>query len=242
MDPRQTLTRNPAAVHACLRELPDGRLVTTKGCKIYVPVRYNERGLASIGVETHVVGIYAIVVEDKFYGVCNVNAMQRIEPTSTIKVVHNDEEYNEFYFEPGSTVVSSVQLVKTDTLVFKIYDEIISKGRVPWYLGYADLGKIFDTAPYHAGAKIGHNHEVTELLISMIARDETDRTKYYRQTVQSMADVLKKPPAYIPLRSVTYAATNTTSKLAGSYFKDGLTSALVSPTDRTEPIEEILRR
>jgi hypothetical protein len=242
MDPKATLSRNPAAVHACLKELPDGRLVTTKGCKIYIPTRYNERGLASIGIETHVVGIYAITVEDKFYGVCSVNAMQRIEPTSTMKVVFDDEEYYEFYFEPGSTVVSSLQLVKTDTLVFKIYDEIISKGRVPWYLEYPDLGKIFDTAVYHAGARIGQNHEVTELLISMIARDAKDRTKYYRQTVQSLAEVREKPPAYIPLRSVTYAATNTTSKLAGSYFKDGLNSALVSPADRTEPIEELLRR
>lgn len=241
MNPKE-LIRDASRVHGCLKELPDGRLVTTKGCKIYTPTRFAERGLASIGIETHIVGVYAIVVEDKFYGVSMVNAMQRIEPTSTIKVVIGDEEYYEFSFEPGSTVVSSVQLVKTDTLVYKIYDEIIAKGRVPFYLGYTELGKLFDTALYHAGAKIGTNHEVTELIISMISREPSDRAKYYRQTVQSMADVQTKPPAFIPLRSVTYAATNTTNKLAGSYFKEGLTSALVSPADRVERIEELLRR
>ena len=242
MDPRQRFKRDAGAVQAYLKELPDGRLVTTKGCKIYIPTRYAERGLASIGIETHIVGIYAIVVEDQYYAVCSVNAMQRIEPTSSIKVVFNDEEYYEFTFDPGSTVISSLQLVKTDTLVFKIYDEIISKGRVPWYLGYADLGRLFDTAKYHAGANIGQNHEVTELLISMIARDSKDRRVYYRQSVKTLKDVQDNPPAFIPLRSTTYGATNTTSKLAGSYFKDGLTSALVSPADRVEPIEDILRR
>jgi len=242
MHPLQRWKRNGEAVQACLKELPDERLVTTKGCKIYIPVRYASRGLASIGIETHIVGIYGIVVEDQYYAVCSVNAMQRIEPSSSVKIVLDDEEYYEFTFDPGSTVISSLQLVKTDTLVFKIYDEIISKGRVPWYLGYEDLGRLFDTAPYHAGAKIGQNHEVMELLISMIARDPKDRRIYYRQSVKSLEDVQKRPPAFIPLRSTIYGATNTTSKLAGSYFKDGLTSALVSPADRVEPIEEILRR
>lgn len=241
MNPRN-LVRDPARVHACLKELPDGRLVTTKGVKIYVPTRFAERGLAQIGIETHIVGIYAITVEDKYYGVSLVNAMQRIQPTSTVKVVLDDDEYYEFSFAPGATVVSSVQLVRTDTLVYKIYDEIIAKGRVPWYLGYPELAKLFDTAQYHAGANIGQNHEVTELIVSMIARDPKNRARYYRQVVQSPADVVKTPPVFIPLRSVTYAATNTTNKLAGSYFKEGLVSALVTPAERVERIEELLRR
>lgn len=241
MDPK-SLVRDPHRVHACLKELADGRLVAVKDVKIYVPTRFAERGLASIGIETHVVGIYAIVAEDRYYGVSLVNAMERIEPTSTVKVVMDDDEYYEFYFAAGATVVSSVQLVRTDTLVYKIYDEIIAKGRVPWYLGYTELGKLFDTAQYHAGANIGQNHEVTELIVSMIARDPKDRARYYRQVVQSPADMVKVPPVFVPLRSVTWAATNTTNKLAGSYFKEGLASALVTPADRVERIEDLLRR
>lgn len=241
MDPR-TLTRDPARVQACLKELPDGRLVAIKNVKIYVPSRFAERGLAQIGIETHIVGIYAIVAEDQYWGVSLVNAMHRIEPTSTVKVVFDDDEYYEFSFAPGATVVSTVQLVRTDTLVYKVYDEIIAKGRVPWYLGYPELGKIFDTAKYHAGANIGQNHEVTELIVSMIARDPANRARYYRQVVRSREDLKKHPPVFIPLRSVTYAATNTTNKLAGSYFKEGLVSALVTPAERVERIEELLLR
>lgn len=241
MNPK-LLKRDPAKVQSYLKELPDGRLVTTKGCKIIIPSRFAERGLAFIGIETQIVGIYAMIVDDAYYGVSLVNAMIRIEPTSTMKIVIDEEEHCEFYFEPGATVIPDTQLVKIDTLVYKIYDEIIAKGRVPWYLGYTELGKLFDTAKYHAGANIGTNHEVTELIVSMISRDAKDRTKYYRQTVKTMDEVTKHPPAFIPLRSVTYAATNTTNKLAGSYFKEGVVSALVSPADRVERIEEILRR
>lgn len=241
MDPRR-LTRDAPKVHAALKELPDGRLVTTKGCKIYIPARYAERGLAQVGIDTYIVGIYAIVVDDKYYGVSMVNAMMRIDPTTTQKISVDEEEFYEFYFEPGATVCVSVMLVKTDTLTFKIYDEIIAKGRVPWYLDYNDLGSLFKTAKYHAGANVGQQREVTELIVSMIARDPKDRTKYYRQTVQSQGEIALRPPAFIPLRSVVYQATDTTTKIMGSYFSDGLQSALINPSERTERIEGLLRQ
>lgn len=237
----KSLVRDASVVHACLQELPDASVVATKKVDIYVPVRFEERGLAEVGLETHIVGIYAIVSEDKYYGVSLVNAMMRIEPTSTFKVKIGQTEYYRFNFEPGAVVFSSSNLVKVDTLVYRIYDEIISKGRVPWYLSYEDLGKLFDTAPYHSGAKIGENNEVTELIVSMNARDVNDRTKYYRTTISSHAEAKTKPPVFVPLRSVTYAATNTTNKLAGSYFSAGLVSALNSPADRVERIEGLLR-
>jgi hypothetical protein len=235
------LIRDPKRVQAYLEELPDGSLVCKKAVKIYIPARFAERGLAQIGIETYIVGIYAIVVEDVYYGVSLVNAMMPIEPTSTLKIQIDGDDYYEFTFDAGSVVCPSTDLVKTDVLVYKIYDEIISKGRVPWYLGYLELGQIFDTAGYHAGANIGKNQEVTELIISMISRSEKDRNKYYRTTIQSLDELMTNRPAFIPLRSVQYAATNTTNKLAGSYFSDALVSALVNPSDRVERIESLLR-
>ena len=236
----QKLVRSAPEVHAALTELEDGRVVTKKPVKIYIPTRFADRGLASIGSEIYIVGIYAITVNDLHYGVSVVNAMMRIEPTSLMKVVIDHDEYYEFFFEPGSTVFPSTQLVKTDTLVYRIYDEIISKGHVPWYLGYTELGRLFDSAKYHAGANIGENPEVTELIVSMIARDSKDRRFYYRQVVKNLDDVEKRPPVFIPLRNITYGATNTTNKLAGSYFNEGMTSALINPADRSERIESLL--
>jgi hypothetical protein len=238
----KSLVRDSAKIHSCMQELPDSRLVALKPVKIYVPVRFAERGLAEIGIDTYIVGIYAITTEDKYFAVSNINAMVRIEPTSTMRIKIEGVDYFEFYFEKGSTIISTVNLVKNDVLVYKIYDEIISKGRVPWYLTYADLGHLFDTAYYHAGAHIGKNSEVTELIISMIARNPKNKAEYYRTLVNSPDDLLNKKPAFIPLRSVTYAATNTTNKLAGSYFGTGVVSALVSPSERVERLESLLRR
>lgn len=234
------LIRDAEKIHSVLVELPDGRLVTKKALKIYVPVRFEEHGLAYIGIETIIVGIYAMVLDDTYYAISLVNAMIKIEPTSIIKIDVNGVGYYEFSFDAGAVVMSSTNLVKNDSLVYLIYDEIISKARVPWYVSYIDLGKLFNTSMYHAGANIGGNHEITELMVSLISRDNHDRHKYYRQTIKNLDDVISKPPTYISLKSVAYSATNTTNKLAGSYFHSGVVSALVDPSTRVERIEKII--
>lgn len=235
------LIRKADKVHASIKELDDGSLIAVKECKIYIPLRFTECGLAFVGIETRIIGIYAIVVEGVFYGVSNICALIMITPTSTTKVTINDEEYYEFTFEPGSVITPNTNLVKTDTIVYRIYDEILSKAKVPWYLDYNDLGSLFDTANYHAGANVGNNREVTELIVSMIARNEKDRHVYYRSTIKTAEDLKKHKPVFTPLRSVQYAATNTTNKLAGSYFGVGVNSALVTPATRVEKIEGLLR-
>lgn len=233
--------RDPQRLKSVLRQLPDKRLVTTQPVKIVIPARFAERDLAHIGIETQIVGIFAIILEDKYYSVSLANAMMPITPTSMTKVKYDDDEYYEFSFDAGATILPSTLLVQQDTLVFSINNEIIAKGRVPWYLNYDDLGKLFDSSKYHANANVGQQQEITELMVSLISRAKDDRQLFYRQVVQSYDELVTKPPVFIPLRSVAYNASNTLNKLAGSYARDGLVSALVTPTTRVEKIEELLR-
>ena len=234
------LIRDPGKVKEHLHELNNGSVVCDKEVKIYIPERYLERNMAYVGSDNHILGIYAITIDDQYYGVSLVNAMIPIDPTSTNRIKVNEDNYIEFIFSKGSTVFKSTELVKTATLVYYIFDEFFAKGNIPWFIGYEELGKIFDSAKYHAGANIGSNQEISQLIASLVARDSNDRTKYYRTTINSMNDITTKKPAYIPLRSVEYAATNTLNKLGGSYMAIGITSALVDQTTRVERIESLL--
>lgn len=222
-----------------LKEVGDS-LLTKKECRIYIPERFNERGLADIGKETYIIGIFALVYDNEYTNL-TINAMIKIIPYRTNKVSINGSVYYEFYFNANSLITDNLQLVKKDTIVYYIYDEFISKGKVPWYLDYNDLGGIFDTAKYHADANVGTNREIIELIISLIARNPKNKTLYYRTYVNSQSDVENNPPAIIPLKSVIYAATNTLNRIAGSYMSDGIISALNNPADRTERIENLLR-
>lgn len=241
MDFRQ-LVRDASKVHAALTELPDSSVITTTGCKIYIPYRYVEKKMAYVGAVNYIIGIYAITVQDKYFGVSTINSMIPIDPTDTNRIKIGEDDYLEFVFDPGATVFKSTNLVKTNTIVYRIFDEFFDRGNIPWYIGYDDLGGIFDSASHFAGANIGKNREVTELLASIVARDPNDRTKYYRTCIDSLESMSKTLPAYLPLRSVQYAATNTTAKLGGAYFQQGVVSALNTPSDRVERIEALLRK
>lgn len=112
--------------------------------RFYIPSRFIERGLVEIGIKTHIVGIYAIVLEFTYYAVSLVNAMVQIEPACATKELLMKNEYYEFSFDPGSTVLSSTNLVKTDTLVYRIYAEIIFKGNASLVFEGFRFSWIFD--------------------------------------------------------------------------------------------------
>lgn len=240
MDPRK-LKRDAAKVHASLKEMEDGTLVTTRGVKIYIPARFAEQQMAFLGTETSISGIFAITVDDTYLGVSLANAMMRIEPTITNYIKIEDEDYIEFVFTPGSVVIANINLLKSDIFIYRIYSELLGKGHVPWFMGYQELGRIFESARHHAGVSVGANHAIVEMIVAAISRLADDRTQYYRQSIKTEKD-LATEPTFIPLRSVTYGASNTTAKLVGAYWEEGLTSALVNPSDTVEPIEGLLRR
>lgn len=214
-------------------------IITKKGCKIHIPVHYEESGLVSLGSETYILGIFAWIFEDKYYAFNSTVAKMRVTPTTVNVVTHDDVDYYEFYFEPGSCVIADKMLIVDDTVAYAVYDEVIAKGRVPWYMSYEDKCKLFRSSPKHAGMRVGANKAVMEMIVANTCRDPNDMVRYYRQIL--LTDN-KEQPAHVPFNSVIYGATNTVARLVGSYFELGVMSSLNNPSTRTERIETILRR
>lgn len=235
-----SLIRNKEIISRYLVETSSGQVITKEPCTIQVPVRYNNIGLANIGSTTTIYGCFCIVFGNE-YSVCNINAMVDIIPDLTKQITVNDEQYYEFHFDKGSVVIRTTDLIKTERMLFTVFDEFIFKGNMPWYMGYEDAGKLFDTAGYHAGSRVAESLETIELIISLISRYSGDRTKYLRNILTSYKDTKLSNLAYIPLKNVFYAVTNTLNKLSGNYFNDGVVSSLVIPTTETTDIEKILR-
>lgn len=233
------LKRDPVRIHQILVEREDGAVYTTAPCKIQIPQRYQERHLANVGSEIYILGIFAIISDD-VYGVSITNAMMRINPSSTETIDIDGTAYLEFHFDKGDKIFPNVELVKNDTITFYIYDEFIAKGRIPWFINYYDLPKLFDTARFHAGINLG-NRAILDLISSTIARNAANKTELYRHVLKKPSDVETNPPVIIPFKSVTWNTSDTTSRLIGSYFGDSITSALVNPSDKVERIEELLR-
>ena len=228
---------------ACLSRLAvteDGRVLARAPCRIQVPERWMNVNLGVIAETISVYGFFPIIFEDNTYTVLNVCAMLELTPSRTTQVSVEEEPYYEFHFDQASGIIKSLNLVRQDTLTFSILDEMIMKGKVPWWATVDDLCTIFDTAKKHASSNIGNVPQTIEFLVSVISRKIEERAKPLRQSAVDQKDYGLDRIEFISLKSVL-DLNNTVSKLSGAYFNDGVVSAIVYPSSKTSKVERILR-
>lgn len=234
-----SLERDAPFIQSLMVESGDS-IVAKADLHIHAPTRYFERSLGTLGENKSLLAIYPIISGNKFATQLAMS-MLPITPTVFRKVTVSGIEYYDFFFPKGSVIHPDINSLKRDTLVYQAFDEIIGKGNVGWYLDYATMTHFFDTAKEYANANIGENHEVIELLVSLISRNPVNRRAYYRQAIKTVEDLKKIRPAFIGLKNPIYAGTNTLDRLAGSYMETGIISALTNPSERVERIEKLLR-
>lgn len=230
------IKRDAGKVNAQLGQLKsdDKTKITTKTkAYLYIPYRFVTVGLAIVGDTVKVMSNYAIVTGDS-YAVANLPAMCEIRPDSRKRVKIGDEEYFEFYFEPNSIVLEDTRLFQQSTLVYNLFNEEIAKGNVPFYFSDVDFLFYLDQTSSFADLTLGKNNVSLEMIISSITRSAQDRTKYYRENPDGNY-------SFIPLRNIQLGATNTLSKMMGSYFETGVTSSLAKESEKLEDIERLLR-
>lgn len=231
--------RNRDKVLEALGDTPSKAVIAKKPLKIIFPTRFCDIRLASIGEISHVYGLFAVVVDD-CYTLLNLNAYVELSKASITKAMFNDVEHYVFSYEPGDVVIRTREVVERSALIFLAIDEFVFKGKVPWYVDYDDMGKLFETS-HLAGTKANILPEVMEFLAAYIARKKEDRIKFIRHGATSKADFALNKLAWVPLRNVYWSAPGTVNKLSGAYFADGVVSALVNPSNKVETVESILR-
>lgn len=228
----KNLKRDKEKVLSYFKETPSNSIIVTEDCYVQFPSRFIQRELGDIDIGVEVYGLFALVFNDT-YAVLNF-ASKVILNSNIIEYVQIDDvEYINVMFRKNDVMIINTNLVKKETVIFDILDEIIFKGKIPWYTTYDDLIKMLDTAKPYAGMNL-NNLMGAELLASMCGRCDKDRTKYYRTCSDSEI-------FYIGLRNVFYSATSTLTKLSGSYLNDGIKSALLSPTKDISELEKAVR-
>lgn len=235
------LKRDPDKCNANIIVRGD-EMVTKVPCKIMVPARYIEQGLGVLEPEVYVIAIFALIMEDSYYTVVNAPSMMRLAPTDINHVTIDDVEYIELIFPKGAVVCPQLNLVMRNELVYYVYNELTSKGNYGWWFEEDDMAMPFENADEFCGVRVGSNHAIMQMVCSSCTRVEGDKATQYRHVAKTPADTTKYKPTIIPLRSIIWGPTNTFARAIGPYFKEGLTTALVNPAERSEPIEEMLRR
>jgi hypothetical protein len=232
------LKRDPDYIKKYLLISKD-QVYTKKDMTIHIPQRYAQKSLAILGEENYCVGIFPIIMDNK-YSVMSLMSLLHLSSAVIDEVVINDTDYYTFFFEAGSEFIQETEVVRDDSITFNVFDEFISQGNIPWFIEYLDLANIYDTAGIYADSKMPRYKYPYEILISLMTRSPNDRMKLYRYTLNKYSD-LDRYPDFTQLKSVMYMSKSTLNKIAGAYMDEGVVSALVYPSDRVERIEKLLR-
>lgn len=230
-----------AAVMSTLKSLPNGRVMTTTGCKIHVPESFRGHDLMTMGAEISVLGYFVILLDDGRAARNMTPSMFRMRPATVQLVEVAGKSYYELTFAKGTSVIESREIFIDDIIIFSIFDEILASGRIPWYYDYDDMGRIFKNLPKYTKRQLVPTISIGEMFIAQTCRLVSDRTVPLRMEA-GKGNKLKHPYEFVALRNVQFGANDTLSKIAGARAQtDGFDGAIVNPTESVKPMESLLR-
>jgi len=234
------LVRNPDAIKKCFKQISN-TVVVTKPIRVVFPQRYINKELAHMGTVVNVLSIIAILDDEGNYGVVNLPVFLKLQPSITSEIDMDGSVYIALDFNKDDIYLDTVELPRTSSMMMPMFDEFIAHGRVPWFLNYDDLSNIIINANEYAGVSIGDNPFAFELLAYISTVNEKNKLERYCMAIKKQDDIKKIKPYFIGLTNPQLSYTNTTTRVTGSYLKEGILSSLLNPSDEVTTIEEILR-
>ncbi|EKD89578.1 MAG: hypothetical protein ACD_33C00041G0005 [uncultured bacterium] len=226
------LTRNKSYIESNLY-IKDGKIYTKKKAFIEFPKYYENKELLTIETNIFLYGVFAIIIDDK-YSVSTIPTMLQTNPVIIEEFIKDDVEFIRFIYGKDSVIIDNTSIVRNKILSYKIFESFYVNGNVPWYIEYEDLVKILDNMPHYADSNIGSSHIANEVICSFITRVKENKTIFHRLDA-------KKEYSYVDLTNIYYSAISTLNKCAGSYFSDGLVSAIVQKEVKPTKLENLVR-
>lgn len=236
----KSFTRNGTAINGVTRAVSSGDnklLLTTKEMYVYFPVRFEQAKLAFIEDNYRVVGYLGLVCGDH-YGVISIPNLLTMNPSSSKTVKINEEDYFELYFDAGMPLLETTRLSKDSTLVYLIYNELISKPNKPCYFNYKDALLCLQKCGKYAGLSLEKTNVATEIIVATTTRDASNPRTMYRHAISQN---VKASPVFFGLRNIQFGVTNLPTAIMGSYSDIGIDSMLVNPPKKLEKYEKLLR-
>jgi len=233
--------RDPEYFKTILKQ-SDNKVVTKKDLIVLFPQKFVDKGLTDLGVESYVLGIIAIVDPDtEKYTVLKIPGRLQMMPMEIEKVLIDDTEYVMLEFEANTDLISDARVVKEVDFMFDIFDTLLIKGKMPWYLNYRDPVDVFAKMKKYTGTKAANNRMTFELLTSIIARYKDNKKIQYRNYVNEAGKEIPESLAWVGLENIFYSFNSTLSKVAGAYMELGIVSAILDPEKEISDLEHVVR-
>lgn len=239
MDISKTI-RDPQKVHDTLLE-KDDQLITKSGCTIYVPEGYTSKGLAVIGTEISILGVFAIFIDDKTYGVSTATSMMTLGDNHiTDSVMVGETVYLSYTFPAGAVVFKSVELIKEKKLVNAIMDFFFDYGYSPWWMTYLDMAELYKYAGYFNQMNMG-GQIVQDIIVAGIARNPDNVHQFYRMELDNIKQIYQRP-TFLKQRDIAMNTSSNLARINGSELARATKAVLLSEPTQPQELEDILMR
>lgn len=203
--------------------------------EVRVLKRFEVYDLLNVTDVVETIGIMELVIDGKYHASMNILAKISIHPTEIGEIQIDDVPYLSLYLKHGDLFIANTQVVQNASIQYAVYVEFIARGKPLHTMNYDELALVFDRVKQMTGSKLGVDRVLFETVVSHLARDQDDLFLQYRYTP------MNRPMRLIPIRSVSYAPTSTSSRINGSYFDDGLTASLQNENREHMPFEDLMR-
>ena len=216
----------------------ENAIYTKQKTIIEFPKWYQDKGLYDNSDKTFVYGVFAIIIGDR-YSVSVIPTVMATEPIAVMEIERDGVEYFQLVYGKDDCLFEDTKILKQPFLSYNFFDGYYFQAKIPWFIEYNeknnDLVKILDNMVRYGGSKLGANLISNEVVTSFIARNPKDKTQFFRLDP-------KGDPSFVDLMDVRFSALNTLNKLAGNYFEDALTGALVQKEKSPTTLENLVRK
>jgi hypothetical protein len=208
---------------------------TSTSLKVIIPQRYSVYNLLDISDTVTTLGVVDLIIDETFQAGLLLLTTIEMEPDDVSTIMVGDLQYVVVTLSQGSRFICNTERIADSTIVYALWMEFITRGKLIYNIGYDALATLFDQAGPMCDANLGVDHVLFECIYAHLTRSSENLAVQYRHTDRT------EPFKFIELRNVGYATTSTTSRLMGSYFSSALNSSLIQTNTEQSDVESLLR-
>lgn len=203
--------------------------------EVLIPKRYEVYNYLTISDTVKTLAVLDMIINDTYHvGLLALTTIEmEADDVSTIMI--GEIQFVALTLSKGSRFICNTERIADGDIVYSLWMEFITRGKLLYNIDYDTLSTLFDQAKSMCDTNIDVDHVIFETIYSHLSRDPNNLSVQYRHT--DMKEAFK----LISLRSVGYATTSTTSRLLGSYFGSALNSSLIQEVQERTPVEDLLR-
>ena len=216
------------------KDLESPVIFTGDRCVVNILQKLEGYGCLSVQDTVTTLGVFDMEVDGIQSG-CFLVARVEMCPSEVSTVNIDGTPYTQLVFNHGDVFFKTTKFIQEAKLPFYVWLEYIKYGHILKAMSYEDQATIFDRIRVTSGTTFPVDHVVYEAIFAHLSRDVNDFTVPYRNTP------MNGQFTRIQLNDVAHAASSTSARIVGSYFKFGVNAALDHPSDAASPVEDHLR-